>query len=161
NVKKKFRKSAAHEIFLKAALAFTDEQYEEAMDDLEEESQLAAAYVRKPGVEYWARVKETTGRYSLMTTNICESFNGRIKHANHPPVTHLVDFIRRILMEWFSESRQMANEWKHDLSSFANKKLKLLWHLAKTFTPCLVKDDEYEVTEYGYVDVHLVEVVVA
>lgn len=46
----------------------------------------------------WARVKAKRARYTLMTTNICESWNNLLLKARDLPITHLVDFIRTELM---------------------------------------------------------------
>ncbi|KAI3849939.1 hypothetical protein MKW98_026853 [Papaver atlanticum] len=104
----------------------------------------------------WSRVKARTGRFTLMTSNICETFNSRIADVKGLPVCHLVDYIRRFLMEWFCQRRQVARDWPHPLSKHAVDIIKERWVVANRFVACHVDTDEYEVDEGDYLEQHTV-----
>ncbi|XP_026396679.1 uncharacterized protein LOC113291348 [Papaver somniferum] len=106
--------------------------------------------------EMWARVKARTGRFTLMTTNACETFNSRIDDVKGIPIFHLVDYIRRFLMEWFCEHRQLARDRQDPLSQHARDIIKERWAVEKRFVACHVDGDEYEVDEGDYEEQHTV-----
>ncbi|KAI3863700.1 hypothetical protein MKW98_031292 [Papaver atlanticum] len=71
--------------FMRAAQEYTKDGYRRAM--------LEELHPR-----HWARVKAKRASYTLVTTNICESWNNLLLKARALPITHLVDFIRTELM---------------------------------------------------------------
>ncbi|MCL7024003.1 hypothetical protein MKW94_007647, partial [Papaver nudicaule] len=158
NIKKTYGNNGAAVAFIRAAKAFNDDEYEKGMRDLGLASKAALKYVRTIGPEKWARVKATTGRFTLMTTNICETFNSVIKEVKDLPICHLVDFIRKWLMKWFAKHRQEARDWPHYLSKSAYNIIQERWHVANKFVASHVYGEEYEVDACENLDQHSVYV---
>ncbi|KAI3856234.1 hypothetical protein MKW92_001398 [Papaver armeniacum] len=93
-----------------------------------------------------------------MTTNISESWNAKVKKAKNLPICHLVDFIRRSLMEWFEELREKSLRWTPPLTPYAEKNLEERWELAKLFSSFRIIEHKYEVIERGINDQHQVNI---
>ncbi|XP_026452874.1 uncharacterized protein LOC113353520 [Papaver somniferum] len=156
NIKQTYHSAAASVAFTRAAKAFSNDEYELAMRDLGLASPAALKSVVDLGPEMWARVKARTGRFTLMTTNACETFNSRIADVKGLPICYLVYYIRRLLMEWFCQRRQLALDWQDPLSKHARDIIKERWAVAKSFVACHVDGDEYEVDEGDYEEKHTV-----
>ncbi|KAI3852134.1 hypothetical protein MKW98_020133 [Papaver atlanticum] len=85
NIIRRYHNFAAAKAFMRAAQAYTKDGYRRAM--------LEELHPR-----HWARVKSKRARYTLVTTNIGESWNNLLLKARALPITHLVDFIRTEMM---------------------------------------------------------------
>ncbi|XP_026400584.1 uncharacterized protein LOC113296494 [Papaver somniferum] len=156
NIKQTYYSAAASVAFTRAAKAFSNDKYELAMRDLGLVSPSALKSVVDLGTEMWARVKARTCRFTLMTTNACETFNLRIADVKGLQICHLVDYIRRFHMEWFCERRQLARDWQDPLSQHARDIIKERWAVEKRFVACHVDGDEYEVDEGDYEEHHTI-----
>ncbi|KAI3892422.1 hypothetical protein MKX03_012640 [Papaver bracteatum] len=158
NILKKFHDGDAANSFIIAAKAYTPCHYNNAMKDFFKLNSVAVRYVQEIGEHRWSRVEAIRARFTLMTTNISESWNSKLKNAKSLPICHLVDFIRRSLMEWFEEVREKALRWKAPLTPYAEFFLEERWELAKLFYCCRIIGDQYEVIERGINDQHQVNI---
>ncbi|XP_026379494.1 uncharacterized protein LOC113274269 [Papaver somniferum] len=156
NIKQTYHSAAASVAFTRAAKAFSNDEYELSMRDLGLVSPADLKSVVDLGPEMWARAKARTGRFTLMTTNACETFNSRIDDFKGLPICHLVNYIRRFLMEWFCELRQLARDRQDPLSQYARDIIKERWAVSKRFVAFHVDGDEYEVDEGDYEEKHTV-----
>ncbi|KAI3953579.1 hypothetical protein MKW92_053387, partial [Papaver armeniacum] len=86
NIKQTYHSAAASVAFIRAAKAFSNDEYELAMRDLGLASPAALKSVVDLGPEMWARVKARTGHFTLMTTNAYEAFNSRIADVKGLPI---------------------------------------------------------------------------
>ncbi|KAI3983213.1 hypothetical protein MKX01_039704 [Papaver californicum] len=89
---------SAYHIIVSLAQAYTVSEYAKAMKDVEKLSRVAADDVRDTGTMKWVRVHAKGVCYSLMTTNVCESWNAKLLEVKDLPICHLVDYIRKMLM---------------------------------------------------------------
>ncbi|XP_026397109.1 uncharacterized protein LOC113291835 [Papaver somniferum] len=97
NIIRRYHNFAAAKAFMRAAQAYTVDGYRRAMLQVKKDKAVFS-YVQELHPRHWARVKSKRARYTLMTTNICESWNNLLLKARDLPITHLVDFIRTELM---------------------------------------------------------------
>ncbi|KAI3933283.1 hypothetical protein MKW98_006642 [Papaver atlanticum] len=120
NIIKRYHNVVAAEAFMRDAKAYTEDGYRSAILEVKKDKAFfflcAGNYPR-----HWARVKAVKVRYTLMTTNIVESWNNVLLSARKLPITHLVDFIRSQLMGWFSDRRELAAQHNYHLSDYAKK----------------------------------------
>ncbi|XP_031743970.1 uncharacterized protein LOC116404743 isoform X2 [Cucumis sativus] len=62
-------------------------------------------YLMKVGFKRWSRTYSRKRRYQIMTTNICESLNSKLKIGRDLPVASLFEVIREFLQQWFYEKK--------------------------------------------------------
>ncbi|XP_026459175.1 uncharacterized protein LOC113359814 [Papaver somniferum] len=129
------------------------------MVDLRNLSPTAADDVRDIGPHMWARVYAKGARYSLMTTNACESWNAKILTFKDVPICHLVDYLRKTLMKWFSVRRQESNDWHHAFSKHAHEAIEERRILAMKCSVIHVIDEQYEINESDNQDQNIVDLV--
>ncbi|XP_026436018.1 uncharacterized protein LOC113333859 [Papaver somniferum] len=98
NIIRRYHNFAAAKAFMRVAQAYTIDGYRRAMLQVKKDKEVFS-YVQELHPRHWARVKAKRARYTLMTTNICESWNNLLLKARDLPITHLVGFIRTELME--------------------------------------------------------------
>ncbi|KAL6204990.1 hypothetical protein ACLB2K_022256 [Fragaria x ananassa] len=63
-------------------------------------------------------------RYNMMTSNIAESMNAKLKEARKLPITALVDHLREVLQQWFVERRDAASSLNTHLTKWAENKVR-------------------------------------
>lgn len=68
-----------------------------------------ADYLIRIGLEHWARSHFPGARYNIMTSNLTESLNSALASAIEFLIVALVEYIRTMLMGWFSSRRAAAN----------------------------------------------------
>ncbi|CAN6700687.1 unnamed protein product [Malus baccata var. baccata] len=80
-------------------------------------------YLQEIGYHRWARAHFSGKRYNMMTTNIAESMNAKLKDARKLPIIALTDHLRSILQEWFNERQNTASSWNSTLTKWAEEKV--------------------------------------
>ncbi|XP_050111795.1 uncharacterized protein LOC126590369 [Malus sylvestris] len=80
-------------------------------------------YLQEIGYHRWARAHFSGKRYNMMTTNIAESMNAKLKDARKLPIIALADHLRGILQEWFNERRNTASSWNSTFTKWAEEKV--------------------------------------
>lgn len=64
-----------------------------------------ADYLIRVGLEHWARSHFAGARYNIMTSNLAESLNAALSTAREYPIVSLIEYIRSMMMGWFSTRR--------------------------------------------------------
>ncbi|KAI3879897.1 hypothetical protein MKW98_018136 [Papaver atlanticum] len=72
NIIRRYHNFAASKEFMRAAQAYTKDGYRRAMLEVKKDKAVFS-YVHELHPRHWARVKSKRARYTLVTTNICES----------------------------------------------------------------------------------------
>lgn len=67
-----------------------------------------ADYLIRIGLEHWARSQFEGARYNIMTSNLAESLNAALSEAREYPIIPLIEYIRSMMMGWFSARRDAA-----------------------------------------------------
>ncbi|XP_070662299.1 uncharacterized protein [Malus domestica] len=80
-------------------------------------------YLQEIGDHRWAWAHLSGKRYNMMTTNIAESMNAKLKDARKLPIIALTDHLRGILQEWFNERRNTTSSWNSTLTKWAEEKV--------------------------------------
>ncbi|KAI3981277.1 hypothetical protein MKX01_004541 [Papaver californicum] len=85
NIVKRFHDGDAAAIFFRAATAYTTCHFKNATEDFVKQSPAEVEYVQELGTFKWARVEAKSARFTLMTTNISETWNKKIgnQHLLH------------------------------------------------------------------------------
>ena len=81
-------------------------------------------YLEKIGCHRWARAHFMGYWYNMMTSNITESLNAKLKEARKLPITALVDHLREMLQQWFVERRDAASSLNTNLTRWAEEKVR-------------------------------------
>ncbi|KAI3995711.1 hypothetical protein MKX01_020784 [Papaver californicum] len=74
NIMKKYHNATATEAFMRAAKVYNDDDYRKAISEVKKDKEVLS-YVHKVSSRFWARIHAKSHRFTLMTTNICESWN--------------------------------------------------------------------------------------
>ncbi|KAL4035821.1 hypothetical protein IC575_004528 [Cucumis melo] len=106
-------------------------------------------YLLKVGFERWSCAYSRKRRYQIMTTNICESLNSKLKIDRDLPVASLLEAIREFLQRWFYERRKAASCLKSVLSSWAEGLIRKLVDESRSFIVNPVSEVEFQVVDGG------------
>ncbi|PON72994.1 hypothetical protein PanWU01x14_061440, partial [Parasponia andersonii] len=87
-------------------------------------------YLRKAGLERWARSHFVTKRFNIMTSNISESLNSTLRYAKELSITSMLEHIRQMLQNWFHDPRIAAAYTKTKLTTWAEAELRDQRHVA-------------------------------
>lgn len=83
-----------------------------------------------------------------MTTNIAESINSVLRFARMLPVVHLIEEIRNMLQNWFSQRRDLSMKCKSMLCpDLGEKKLRKRLDAASRMNVVKINDMEYNVLD--------------
>ncbi|XP_055961845.1 uncharacterized protein LOC130015536 [Mercurialis annua] len=110
NLKTNFRKKSKdfRKTFFKAARAYTKDKFEFYMAEIDEMDARIRPYLEKVGYPKWARAHITNNRHLMMTTNVAESLNAKIRGARELPITPLLEYLRALVQEWTYTNRFSA-----------------------------------------------------
>ncbi|XP_050211388.1 uncharacterized protein LOC126661576 [Mercurialis annua] len=110
NVKKNFKKTTKElrEAFYGAAKAYTTDVFDTYMKQISSMCRGLKPYLESVGYKKWARSHCESNRHKVMTTNIAESMNYRIKAGKDLPVTTLLEYLRKMVQEWSYTNRHLA-----------------------------------------------------
>ncbi|XP_018462678.1 uncharacterized protein LOC108833776 [Raphanus sativus] len=108
NVQTIFKKK--HLIYLmgRAARAYKLEDFYLHFNELKQVDIACADYLIRIGLEHWARAHFEGARYNIMTSNLAESLNAALSEAREYPIVPLLEYIRSMMMGWFSARRDAA-----------------------------------------------------
>ena len=106
------------------------------MSSIEFKSPDMHRYLMEADPSKWARAYFNGRRYSIMTTNIAESFNNIDRKSRCMPVGYLVEWLRALLQRWFVERREKALHLTSKLAPTAEKRLQDQFGLALPMTVC-------------------------
>ncbi|XP_050233361.1 uncharacterized protein LOC126681850 [Mercurialis annua] len=121
NVKARYRraKGEIREQFFGAAKAYTIEQFEKHMAELDKFDPKIREYLTEVGFKKWTTVHSTSNRYSTMTSNIAESLNATNIAARELPITTMLEFLRSLVQKWTHANRNCARSSKTDMTKVA------------------------------------------
>lgn len=118
---KEFNDSMLINLLWEAAYAFTVMEFEAKILEIEEISQEAAYWIRRIPPYLWATAYFKGTRFGHLTANAVESLNSWILDASGLPIIQMMECIRRQLMTWFNERREMSMQWTGTLVPSAEK----------------------------------------
>ncbi|CAL8174677.1 unnamed protein product [Prunus armeniaca] len=105
-------------------------------------------YLVRAGLHKWSRAHCDGRRYNVMTTNIAESINSVLRFARMLPVVHLIEEIRNMLQNWFSQRRDLSMKCKSMLCpDLGEKTLMKRLDAASRMNVVKINDMEYNVLD--------------
>ncbi|XP_050222592.1 uncharacterized protein LOC126672681 [Mercurialis annua] len=102
------------EAFHGAAKAYMTEAFDYYMKQLDGKCRGLKTYLQAVDYKKWARAHRKNNRHKVMTTNIAESVNSRIKAGKDLPITTLLEYLRKMVQEWSYANMHLPR------STFAN-----------------------------------------
>ncbi|KAJ4889294.1 hypothetical protein Rs2_29042 [Raphanus sativus] len=109
NVQTIFKKKHLLYLISRAARAYRIEDFCIHFNKIMVVDIACADYLIRIGLEHWARSHFPGARYNIMTSNLTESLNSALASAIEFLIVALVEYIRTMLMGWFSSRRAAAN----------------------------------------------------
>lgn len=108
NIVSMFKKKHLASLVSKAARAYRVSDFYKHFNEIKMIDINCADYLIRVGFEHWARSHSAGKRYNLMTSNVAESLNAALGEAREYPIVALVEYIRGMLMRWFSVRRESS-----------------------------------------------------
>ncbi|CAH9058283.1 unnamed protein product [Cuscuta europaea] len=110
NLKTRFKRKTKKmkDSYFEAAKAYTREEFDCHIKELEKIDEEIVSYMYTVGYEKWARVFSISKRYSTMTSNIAESLNVVLKKIKNLPITALLKFLHTLVQIWTHVNRNGA-----------------------------------------------------
>ncbi|XP_019246403.1 PREDICTED: uncharacterized protein LOC109226055 [Nicotiana attenuata] len=93
-----------------ASRAYTVEEFNRHMAELEAIDSRVKTYLMDIGYDKWSRAHSKANRTMTMTSNITESVNAANKHARDLPVVNLLDFMTTLIQKWNYTNQKDAVE---------------------------------------------------
>ncbi|XP_022891804.1 uncharacterized protein LOC111406648 [Olea europaea var. sylvestris] len=111
NLKSYYGKSGQNitQAFNSAVRAYTLEEFEYNMQQLDAMNDKIRDYLDEVGHEKWSQIHMPANRYSTMTSNIVESVNAVTKAAKNYPIVFLLESLRQTVQNWFCKHRDEAH----------------------------------------------------
>src|SRR5436190_4222033 len=108
NFHKQFKNVELKKLLWKAARALTKEEFDVALENMKQINPRTVPWLyANANPIHWAELYFSGRRYGHLTSNIAESLNAKLLPACEMPILALLESIRSILMDWFSEKRQL------------------------------------------------------
>ncbi|XP_062020985.1 uncharacterized protein LOC133737456 [Rosa rugosa] len=125
NLQSKFgKKMKILKLYYTATKKYQVSEFNTLMDDIRKiKDGEVCKYLEDIGCHKWARGHFMGYRYNMMTSNIAESMNSKLKDARKLPITALVDHLREVLQQWFVERRDAASSLNTHLTKWAEDKV--------------------------------------
>ncbi|KAJ0255795.1 hypothetical protein HA466_0088470 [Hirschfeldia incana] len=111
NIVSMFKKKHLAYLVSKAARAYRVSDFYKHFNEIKMIDINCADYLIRVGFEHWARSHSGGQRYNLMTSNVAESLNAALAEAREYPIVALVEYIRGMLMGWFSVRREASGSF--------------------------------------------------
>lgn len=92
----------------RAARAYKLEDFYFHFNEIRQVDIACADYLIRIGLEHWARSQFGGARYNIMTSNLAESLNAALSEAREYPIVPLLEYIRSMMMGWFSVRRESS-----------------------------------------------------
>ncbi|KAJ6801004.1 uncharacterized protein M6B38_199310 [Iris pallida] len=143
--RKDFSNTMLVNLLWEAAHALTVIEFESKILEIEEISQEAAFWIRRIPPRLWATAYFEGTRYGHLTANIAESLNNWILEASGLPIVQMLECIRRQLMTWFNERREMSMQWTTTLVPSAEQRVSEAMERARGYQVGRANEAEFEV----------------
>ena len=127
NIKSKFRMPKAlwdefEHAFINAAKAYGHEKFKRQLEELWMIHSGVVNYLENNfGTCNWPRSQFEGMRYNILTINIAESVNSFMREPQKFHVTHLVDYFRKTLQQWFYDRKIVAESMSTRLTTWADE----------------------------------------
>ncbi|XP_074304359.1 uncharacterized protein LOC141639069 [Silene latifolia] len=127
NFKLQFGGQAFKDSFWQVAWATTEVEYLAALEGIKFLSQPAYEYVKAIPPKHWSRhAFRTTCKSSMITNNLCESFNVVLKDARDKPILTQMEWMRRYIMKRHYKKREGASKYEKPFMPYIDKCFKRL-----------------------------------
>ncbi|KAK8576147.1 hypothetical protein V6N13_090624 [Hibiscus sabdariffa] len=143
--RKEFNNTMLVNLLWEAAHALTVIDFEAKILEIEEISQDAAYWIRRIPPRLWATAYFEGTRFGHLTANIVESLNSWILEASGLPIIQMMECIRRQLMTWFNERREISMQWTSILVPSAERRVTEAIEYARTYQVLRANEAEFEV----------------
>ncbi|KAL5561776.1 hypothetical protein UlMin_031523 [Ulmus minor] len=148
NFQKEFSNTVLINLFWEAAYALTVAEFEAKLRDIEQISPEAAYWIQQLPPRSWATAYFEGTRFGQLTANVVESLNYWILEASGLPIVQMMECIRRQLMIWFNERREMSMQWTGLLVPCAEKQLSEAIQCAQTYHVMKENEAKFEVISH-------------
>ncbi|KAL0697215.1 hypothetical protein Bca4012_064395 [Brassica carinata] len=108
NVQTIYKKKHLQYLISRAARAYRVEDFNIHFNEIRLIDSGCADYLTRVGFQHWARSHLNGARYNIMTSNLAESLNAALAEAREYPIVGLIEYIRSMVMGWFSSRRVSA-----------------------------------------------------
>ncbi|KAL0713917.1 hypothetical protein Bca4012_020895 [Brassica carinata] len=108
NIQTIFKKKHLLYLIARAARAYRVEDFYLHFNQLKVIDIACADYLIRIGLEHWSRSHFEGKRYNIMTSNLAESLNAELAEARGYPIVPLLEYIRTMVVRWFSTRRSAA-----------------------------------------------------
>nr|GEX44429.1 hypothetical protein [Tanacetum cinerariifolium] len=108
-------------IFWKTCKAYTPEEFQRIISDLQVLRPKAYQKLEDAGFETWSSAMCPTNRYNYMTSNSAESINNLSRHVRKAPITMLMEWYIVLLQKWYYAGREKYQV--HTISDWATHKV--------------------------------------
>lgn len=105
NVQSIYKKKHLQYLITRAARAYRVEDFYIHFNEIKMIDIACADYLIRIGLKHWARSHFKGSRYNIMTSNLAESLNSALAEAREFPIVGLIEYIRSMVMRWFSNRR--------------------------------------------------------
>ncbi|KAK4754724.1 hypothetical protein SAY87_002828 [Trapa incisa] len=146
--RKEFNNTVLVNLLWEAACALTVIEYENKILEIEQISQEAGFWIRRIPSRLWATAYFEGARFGRLTANGDESLNIWILEASNLPIVQMMESIRRQLMTWFSERREMSMQWTSILVPSAERMVGEALERAQNFQVLRANEAEFEVLSH-------------
>ncbi|KAL8115125.1 uncharacterized protein LOC141667100 [Apium graveolens] len=146
--RKEFNNTVLVNLLWEAASALTVIEYEGKILEIEEISREAAYWIRHVPPRLWATAYFEGTRFGHLTANIVESLNTWILEASGLPIIQMMECIRRQLMTWFNERREISMQWTSILVPCAERRVSEALEHAQTYQVLRANEAEFEVISH-------------
>ncbi|XP_022883697.1 uncharacterized protein LOC111400519 [Olea europaea var. sylvestris] len=123
NLKSRYWDKGIVSLFRRAVEAYSIEECNMYMVEIESKSFPAWDYLTKMMIEHWARSYFSGRRYNMMTSNNSESFNALFKRDRELPIFTLIENTRMKLQQWFHDRRAESHNCTSVLAPAQEEKL--------------------------------------
>ncbi|XP_019161554.1 PREDICTED: uncharacterized protein LOC109158163 [Ipomoea nil] len=146
--RKEFNNTMLVNLLWEAAHALTVIEFEAKVLEIEEISQDAAYWIRRIPPRLWATAYFEGTRFGHLTANIVEQLNTWILEASGLPIIQMMECIRRQLMTWFNERREISMQWTSILVPTAERRVAEALERARTYQVLRANEAEFEVISH-------------
>uniref|UniRef100_A0A1D1YJ79 Protein FAR-RED IMPAIRED RESPONSE 1 n=1 Tax=Anthurium amnicola TaxID=1678845 RepID=A0A1D1YJ79_9ARAE len=143
--RKEFNNTMLVNLLWEAAQALTVIEFESKILDIEAISQDAAFWIRRIPPRLWATSYFDGTRFGHLTASIVESLNPWLHEASGLPIIQMMETIRRQLMTWFNERREMSMQWTSPLVPSADRHVAEACERARGYSVARANEAEFEV----------------
>lgn len=145
---KEFNNTVLVNLLWEAACALTVIEFESKILEIEQISREAGYWIRRIPPRLWATAYFEGTRFGRLTANADESFNMWISEASSLPIVQMMESIRRQLMIWFNERREMSMQWTSILVPSAERRVGEALERAQNFQVLRANEAEFEVLSH-------------